>query len=78
MSKSVAQIIDDLGGPAIIAEALAITEGAVRLWRHREKIPRTAWPDLFLRFPGAVSMDELRASEPIKAEIVAPRSEAAA
>lgn len=66
MKKSVAQIIDDLGGPAAVSQVLPITDGAVRLWRHRKRIPRTAWPDLIQNFPDKVSLDDLRAAEPLK------------
>lgn len=47
----------------MIAEVLPITDGAVRLWKHRKIIPRTAWPDLIEKFPGKVSMDDLRSTE---------------
>lgn len=58
-----AQIIDDKGGPAAFAEKLNKTPGAVRVWKHRNQIPREAWPDILTVFPD-VSLETLIATEP--------------
>jgi hypothetical protein len=50
--------IDDRGGPTSVAKATGHKVGAVNLWRHRNKIPRTAWPEVMLAFPD-LSMPDL-------------------
>lgn len=54
--------IDVKGGPAAVARSTGYKPGAVALWRHRNKLPRSAWPEIIDAFPG-VTMDELRAIE---------------
>jgi len=63
MSKTAAEIIVDLGGPKAIAESTPHKEGTIWVWKHRGKIPRTAWPDLIEAFPKKVSLDDLRQTE---------------
>lgn len=65
--KPVAQFVTDLGGPQIIAEKLRTSPGAVRMWVHRDAVPRPVWPDLIDAFE-AVTMDRLKALEPAKSE----------
>jgi hypothetical protein len=62
MSETVAILIDAEGGPAAFAEKVNKSAGAVRLWKHRNQIPRRAWPDVLDAFPG-VTMDRLKAVE---------------
>jgi hypothetical protein len=65
-----AEFIDQKGGPAAMTRAInevsppdkQITSGAVALWRHRNKLPRTAWPEIVEAFPGT-TLDELKAVE---------------
>ncbi len=63
MSKTVSQIIEDLGGPTAIAEATTISDGAVRQWKFKDRIPRRAWPDLIEAFPNVISLEVLRSVE---------------
>ena len=48
---SAADIIARKGGPQAFAKKVRHSEGAVRVWKHRNKFPRTAWPDLQRAFP---------------------------
>lgn len=65
-----AEFIDEKGGPAAMTRAInevsppdkQITAGAVALWRHRNKLPRTAWPELVEAYPGT-TLDQLKAVE---------------
>lgn len=61
MDKSPAQFVEDTGASAI-ATALGMKPAAVRMWKLRNRIPRTAWPDLIERVPG-VTLDSLRKLE---------------
>jgi hypothetical protein len=65
------ELIDHLGGPAKIAAAIEASSGgsgntpnagAIALWRHRNKVPRTAWPELIEAF-AEVTLDVLKATE---------------
>ncbi len=62
MSHSAAQIIDENGGPAAFAEKVGRKPGAVRLWKHRNKLPREAWPEIIQAFPG-LTLERLIAVE---------------
>lgn len=62
MSEQAGQIIDELGGAAAISRATKYTDGAVRQWKFKNRIPRNAWPDLVDAFP-AISLERLRATE---------------
>lgn len=57
-----AEFIDENGGPTVIARRTGRRPGAVALWRHRNKIPRSAWPELLDAFP-QLTMDDLRCIE---------------
>jgi hypothetical protein len=50
------------GGNAAVAAATGYSAGAVALWRHRKKLPRTAWPEILEAYPD-VSLADLRAIE---------------
>lgn len=63
MTKTVEQIIDELGGARAIAERTPAKIGAIRLWKHRHTIPRTAWPDLIRAFPDKLTLDDLLMAE---------------
>jgi hypothetical protein len=58
MADTPIQFIDTRGGPTAVANATGHKVGAVNVWRHRNKIPRTAWPEVMLAFPD-VSMPDL-------------------
>lgn len=62
MSKSPAQFIDDHGGPHAFARKLGIEPGTVRMWKVRQSIPRTAWPEIIDAIPG-LTLDDLRQVE---------------
>lgn len=68
MSRSAAQIIDENGGPAVFAEKVGRTPGAVRVWKHRNAFPRDAWPEILGFLP------ELTLSEMIEMEKAAKES----
>lgn len=46
-----AELIEKNGGAAAIAAKLNREAGAVRAWKHRNKLPRECWPDLLKAFP---------------------------
>lgn len=48
---SPSEIIDAKGGPALFAEKVNRTAGAVRVWKHRNHFPRDAWPEIIRAFP---------------------------
>jgi hypothetical protein len=54
--------IDAKGGPAVVARLTGYKPGAVALWRHRNKLPRTAWPEILEAFP-ETTIAELKAIE---------------
>lgn len=62
MSETAAQIIDDKGGPASVAALTGRTPGAVRVWKHRNQIPREAWPEVLTAYPD-LTLQKLIASE---------------
>ena len=62
MVKTAVDFIDARGGPAAIARATERQPGAVALWRHRNKLPRSAWPEIIKAFPD-VTIDQLIAIE---------------
>lgn len=51
MFKTVGEIIDAKGGNAAVASATGYDPGAVALWRHRNKLPRRAWPEIMTAWP---------------------------
>lgn len=61
MSQSPAQFIEDTG-TATIAERLQKREGTVRTWKSRNRLPRSAWPELLLAFPD-LTVERLKAIE---------------
>jgi hypothetical protein len=62
LAMNVAQIIESRGGAKALADALGKTPVAVRVWKSRNRIPRSAWPDLMAKFPD-LTLDQLLASE---------------
>ena len=62
-----AEFIDEKGGPAAVARATGYKPGAVALWRHRNKLPRSAWPEIMEAFPGT-TLATLKAIEAVAAK----------
>lgn len=56
--------IDAKGGPASVARSTGYKPGAVALWRHRNKLPRSAWPEILEAFPDTTIAD-LKAIEAV-------------
>lgn len=66
MLSSAYEFIESKGVQALMA-ATGRADGAVRLWKHRNNIPREAWPDLLKAFPDELSLDDLlRIEQPRK------------
>ncbi len=51
--------IDGRGGPTAVAVATGYNVGAVNLWRHRNKIPRSAWPEVLTAYSDVTIADLL-------------------
>ena len=50
MDKTPREVIDDLG-VAVIAAKLGKKPRTVEMWRFRNRLPRTLWPELMQEFP---------------------------
>lgn len=61
-SHPVAKFIHDKGGPQAMAEVIGRTAGAVRMMKHRKRIPREVWPELVEAYPD-VTLDTLKQIE---------------
>jgi hypothetical protein len=48
---SAANIIEEKGGAIAVARTLSCKPGAVRVWKHRNRFPRTAWSALNAAYP---------------------------
>lgn len=64
MVKSAAQFIEAKGVTAV-ATATGRTVGAVRVWKHRDRIPREAWLEINKAFP-EMTLDVLKRIETVK------------
>lgn len=62
MAETVKAFIRERGGNAFVAMATGHSEGAVAVWVHRNRLPRTAWPEIMKAFP-EVTLDMLLALE---------------
>lgn len=62
MAETVRTFIDSLKGNAAVAKATGHSEGAVALWVHRNRLPRSAWPEVMTAFPEA-TLERLLALE---------------
>lgn len=62
MVTSAHQFIEEKGVPAIRL-ATNRSEGAVRVWKHRNRFPREVWPELATAFPEELTLDVLRLIE---------------
>ena len=58
MLKDASSFIDAKGGNAAVAQATGYQPGAIGLWRHRNRLPRSAWPEILKAFPD-VKLDDL-------------------
>jgi hypothetical protein len=61
-SHPVAAFIKARGGPSAVAEAIGKTAGAVRMMKHRGRLPREVWPEIVEAYPD-VTLDELKQIE---------------
>jgi hypothetical protein len=59
MAKTPTDFIAERGGPTAVARATGNKPNTVDLWRHRNKIPRSAWPEIMEAFPD-VSISDLK------------------
>lgn len=62
MVQTVAQIIEAKGGSAAVAKAIGVEATAVRMMKHRGKIPRAVWPEIMTAYPD-LTLDVLKATE---------------
>lgn len=53
-------------GVSAVAQATGRTEGAVRVWKHRNRFPREAWLELNKAYP-ELTLEVLRSFEGEKA-----------
>ena len=63
---SAADILDQLGKPAEVAARIGVDAVVVRMWKHRNKVPRTVWPELLQAYP-TLTMGALLKSEQAEA-----------
>lgn len=62
MAQTPSAFLDKHGGARAVAIAIGAKPGTVQVWKHRERIPRDAWPDLLLKLEG-VTLPALLAVE---------------
>lgn len=62
MAQTASQIIDAKGGSAAFAKAAGLEPTAVRMMKHRNKLPRAAWPEIMTAFAD-ITLDVLIATE---------------
>ena len=62
MTETVRSFIDAKGGNAAVARDTGYQPGAVALWVHRNRLPRTAWPEIMKAYDDA-DLDRLLALE---------------
>lgn len=64
MSMSTAsQLIEAVGGSDALAGVLGERPVTVRSWKHRNRIPRSAWPELQIAFPQTATLEALLETE---------------
>lgn len=64
MSNPVSDLIERMGGPAGVEAATTVPAGRVAVWKHRNRIPRDAWPAILKGYPDKISLDDLIAADP--------------
>jgi len=62
MIQTASQFIE-AKGISEVARATGRTEGAVRVWKHRNRFPREAWLEINKAYP-EMTLDVLRKIEP--------------
>ena len=62
MTKSAADFIAEKGA-GTVAQKVGRSLGAVRVWKHRNRFPREAWPDLLMAFPEELTLARLMQTE---------------
>jgi hypothetical protein len=62
MAQTVAQIIEGKGGSAAFAKAIGLEASAVRMMKHRNKLPRAVWPEIMTAFAD-LTLDVLKGTE---------------
>lgn len=58
MDRTASEIVDEKGGPAVFAAEIGHRAGAVRQWKHRNRFPRDAWPEIIKAYPD-LTLDRL-------------------
>jgi hypothetical protein len=58
-----AQHFIEAKGIAAVASATGRTEGAVRVWKTRNRLPREAWLELTVAFPEDLTLETLERIE---------------
>jgi len=58
-SRTISEIIDELGGTAAVARMTSTTAQAVSNWRTRNNIPARYWKTIADRAGGRVSLEAL-------------------
>jgi len=58
-------LLDELGSYTEVAAKIGVAPGVVATWRSRNAIPRSAWPDLMLRYPRKAKLAALVATEAV-------------
>lgn len=51
MFSTAADLIDSRGGNSVVARDTGYSEGAVGVWKHRNRVPRAAWPEIMSAYP---------------------------
>lgn len=62
MDRTPAKFIEDMGDATAMAKAIGTDAARVRMWKHRNRIPRHVWPELQEAYPD-VTVDVLKAIE---------------
>ncbi len=60
--KTPADFIEAKGNATAFAQAIGAEASKVRMWKHRNRIPRDAWPEILTAFPD-VSIETLKKLE---------------
>lgn len=56
-------LIVELGDYADLATRIGVSASATANWKHRNVIPRTAWPEILTAFPRKVTLARLLETE---------------
>lgn len=61
--RNISDLIEDLGGAATVADKTGRSPGAVRQWSFKNKLPRSAWPELIEAYPSQINLKVLKRLE---------------